>query len=306
MLSDFLPKAICDAIYLKNTEQDINEIRIRLNSPIVIVCNLKTFFLSENGLNCNPNMAFFADSDLLNSIIFKASEFSMYSVNEQLKQGFLTVDGGIRIGVCGEVVIENNNIKTIKNISSICIRVPHQIKGVSRPIFNHLVSNEKINNTLIISPPGAGKTTMLRDIIYQFSYHNYPYNIFVADERGEITGGQNSKYELGYFFDSISFVSKKESILLGLRSMSPDIIITDEIGDKSDIQALVHIMNCGVSVIASIHGNSIEELRKNNTLSELFEGRYFKRYIVLSKRDGVGTIEGVYREDFTKIYGGTI
>ena len=307
MLKDFLPKALSDAIYLKNTDGDINEIRLRLSCPIVVCVNLKTYFLSSSGLCSNPNLAIYATRELLDDIVFKASDYSMYSISEQLKQGFITVDGGIRIGVCGEVVADCGEIKTIKNISSLCIRVPHEIKGASKQIFGKLINGDRvIYNTLLISPAGAGKTTMLRDLVYQFSYHNYPYNIFIADERGEIVGGNKNPFNLGYFYDSISFVSKQKSMLFGLRSMSPDIVITDEIGENGDAEAIQHLITCGVGVIASVHGASLDEVRKNPRLSTLLQGKYFQRYIVLSKENGVGTLEGIYREDFSRIYGGTL
>jgi len=306
MLKDFLPKKICDCLYLRITDEDINEIRFRLNCPITIKCNLKTYFLSDNGLCGSPSTALYTTKEMLEDIVFKASEFSMYSVSEQLKQGFITVDGGVRLGVCGEVAPEGNEIKAIKNITSICVRVPHEIKGISKSVFNQIVNDDKVLNTLVISPPGAGKTTLLRDLVYQISYHNYPYNVFIADERGELVGGSKLPFNLGYFYDCLSFVKKSKSMLLGLRSMSPDIVVTDEIGENDDCDAILKLMTCGVSVIASVHADSIEDLRKKPALLELIDGKYFDRFIVLSKRDGVGTIEGVYRGDFSKIYGGTI
>ena len=99
------------------------------------------------------------------------------------------VEGGIRIGICGEVV-KDADVKTIKNFTSLCIRVPHTIKNISLPIFNQILNGGDVNNTLIIAPPTCGKTTLIRDIIYQFSSHNYAFNVFIADERGEITGGK--------------------------------------------------------------------------------------------------------------------
>ena len=305
MLKDILPSFIYQSITLKNSEQEINEIRFRKDKPIVVLCNTKTYFLSNNGFCSSANQAIISSAELINDIVFKACDYSIYSVNEQLKQGFLMVDGGIRLGVCGEVV-QDGGIKTIKNFTSLCVRVPHIIKNASLPIFSHIVNNGNINNTLIISPPGAGKTTMLRDIVYQFSYHNYPYNIFIADERGEITCGNNSNFLNSYFYDSICFLNKKDSIMIGLRCMSPDIIVTDELGNKDDFLALEYAMTCGVKIIATLHASSINDLKNKEVFKRVYEQKMFQRIIVLSKENGVGTIQGVYQENLSKIYGGVV
>lgn len=302
MLKDILPIEIYNALYLKNNDSEINEIRIRVEKPIVVFCNTRSYYLSENGLCSNLNQAIFADKSLIEDIVFRASEYSIYSVNEQMKQGFINYKNGIRIGLCGDVVIDDK-VKTIKNFNSLCIRLPHMVRNCSLPIFNQILNNGNINNTLIISPPGAGKTTMLRDLIYQFSYHNYPYNIFIADEKGEISSFNINK-GLGNFYDSICYLNKKDSIILGIRNMNPDIIFTDEIGYEKDFEALEYALNCGVKVVATMHANDIEDLKNKPGFERLLALKYFKRIIVLTKENGIGTIEGVYKENLIKIYGG--
>ena len=304
MLKDVLPANVYFALMSSNLQSELNEIRLRVGKPISVLCNSKHYFLSEQGLISGANQAIIATNEMLVDIIFKASEYSIYSVNDQLKQGFLMVKGGIRIGICGEVVCDDN-IKTIKNFSSLCIRIPHLIKNVSLPIFGQILSGGILNSVLIISPPGAGKTTMLRDLIYQFSNHGYPYNIFIADERGEITAGVDG-FNLGYFHDSICFLNKRLAMIMGIRAMSPDIIVTDELGDLNDFEAIQYAINCGVKVIATIHANSLDEIKNKPEMSKILEQKLFGRYVVLSKSCGAGTIEGIYRENFTKIYGGTI
>ena len=305
MLEELLTESIFMSLMKKCSENDITEIHIRANKPIVVFCNTKSYFLTCDGICSNYSQAIYGTYEMIEDIVFKASEYSIYSVNEQIKNGFIMVANGVRLGLCGEVVFDED-IKTIKNFSSICIRLPHQIKNCSLPIFNQIISDEKINSTLIIAPPGAGKTTMIRDLVYQFSFHNYPYNIFIADERGEITGGRQSNINLGNFCDSVCFLNKTESILLGLRSMSPDIIVTDELGADSDFEEVKYAMSSGVGVIATIHARDIEDLKQKQQMKELILNKSFKRYVVLSKENGVGTIEGVYKENLTRIYGGTV
>lgn len=305
MLKDILTNYIYNALFTKTSESEVNEIRFRKDKPICVVCNTKIYYLSNNGICSNISQAIFADSDLINDIVFRASNYSIYSVNEQIKKGFIMVDGGIRIGICGEVVLDEG-VKTIKNFTSICIRIPHAIKNVSLPIFDEVLNNGNVNNTLIISPPGAGKTTMIRDLIYQFSYHNYPYNIFIADERGEITCGNESNFIGSNFYDSISLLNKKDSFLLGIRSMSPDIIVTDELGDAEDFNAIEYAVSCGVKIIATMHAYGIEDLKQKSMFLKMLEQKVFKRIIVLSKENGIGTISGVYKENLTRIYGARI
>lgn len=305
MLKDFLPQQIYDALTQKNSEEEINEIHIRINKPITFLCNTKMFFLSNDGACSSPMQAIYGSEELIENIIFKASDYSLYSVNEQIKHGYIMVSGGIRIGVCGDAVVDGD-IRTIKNFSSICIRVPHTVKNSSLPIFNQILNDGYINNTLIISSPGAGKTTMIRDIVYQFSSHNYPYNVFIADERGEITGGINSNINLGNFYDSMSFLSKSDALLLGVRSMSPNIVVCDELGGDEDYNALEYALNSGVAVIASIHAKDIGDLKNKLEFKRFLENKYFKRYVVLSKKNGAGTIEGVFDENMMRIYGAHI
>lgn len=303
MLNNFLPADVYDALVKKCSIDEITEIHIRKNKPICVVCNTKTYFLSSAGICSNLSLAIFASEQMIEQIVFKASNYSLYAKNEQLKKGYIMVDGGIRIGVCGEVVFDGE-VKTIKNITSLCIRIPHFIKNVSLKIFKHVLNNETINNTLIISPPGAGKTTMLRDLIYQFSAHNYPFNVFVADERGEITGGET--INLGNFCDSVCFLNKKDAFMLGIRSMSPNIIATDELGDQNDLFAAEYAINSGIALLATIHAAGVEDLKNKEAFLPFIVNKYFKRYIVLSKSAGVGTIEGVYNENLQRIYGATV
>ncbi len=298
MLEKILPDNIYKILAEKISFKALNELRFRENKPIVVILNGQRFFLGNNGLTSSLNEAIFSSKIMIEDIIFRASECSIYSVNEQIKKGFIVTKGGIRLGIGGDYVEENGVPKTMTNFNSINLRFPHEIKNCSLPVFHYLVENDNVLNTLVLSPPSAGKTTFLRDFVYQLSNKNYAYNVLVLDERGELDLGNLS---LGNFVDKISFARKKIGFENGIRSLSPNLIVTDELGTKEDVDAVIYASNCGVGVLASAHCDTIENFVKKDGFKELISLKIFKRFIVLSSREGPGTIEGVYNENFSRV-----
>lgn len=297
MLEKILPDKFLRILNEKVNMKSVNEIRLRANKPVVVDINGKTFFLSENGVSSNINSALYASKIMIEDVIFRASECSIYSVNEQIKKGFIVTDEAIRIGIGGNMIEENGFIKTMTNFCSCNIRVPHVVKNCCLSAFSYLFSENGIENTLVISPPGCGKTTFLRDFVYQLSERNLPYNVLLLDERGELDSGINSQ-----FTDKISFSSKKVGFENGIRALSPDIIVTDELGQDDDVDAVRYATSCGVKLLASTHADNMETFSKKPMFYELIKEKVFKRFVLLSKRNGPGTLEGVYNENMARIF----
>ena len=306
VLAKIFPTKISSVVLGKINFSQLNEIRLRAGRPILVLLGGLSYFLSEEGISNNVESGIICTKQDIENIVFRASECSIYAVNEQIKKGFLTVEGGIRIGIAGECVCENEKISTIKNFSSLVVRIPHKIRNCSLPVLSHILENGSFHNTLIISPPGAGKTTLLRDFVNQLSKRNICLNVLVVDERGELAGvcGNESQLLESNFCDIVSYFSKSEGFLIGVRSLSPSIVVCDEIGAESDISALEYVCNCGVGVVATAHASSIEELRQKPNFNLLIKNHLFERYVVLSGREGPGTIEGVFDKSFSPILGG--
>ncbi len=299
MLDKILPNDIYKILKYKVNLNSINEIRMRTDKPIVLQIGGKRIFLGENGVTSNIKDAIYASKIIVEDVIFRASECSLYSVNEQIKKGFIVTEGGIRLGLGGDIIEENGQIKTMTNYSSVNIRLPHEVRNCSLSTFDYLVNVNGVMNTLVVSPPGAGKTTFLRDFIYQLSERNYAYNVLVLDERGELDICQ--KGCIGSFSDKISFARKVIGFENGIRSLSPNIIVTDELGQKEDIDAILYAINSGVKIFASIHSDSLENLSKKPFFKPILAEKVFQRYVLLSMRNGPGTVEGVYNENFSRV-----
>ncbi len=303
MLRDILPDKLVDVVDSKINYSILNEIRIRMDKPIVVYLNGQAFFLAENGLTNNVQSAVIATKTMIEDIVYRASECSIYSVNEQIKQGYVMSTSGVRIGLGGTIVQENGVIKTIRDFTSLNIRIAHEIRGCSLCAFSDIVTSEGIKNTLVISPPGCGKTTFLRDFLKQLSAKNYCLNVLVVDERGEIAcvNNKGQAFDIGNFSDVISFCQKPQAIGHGIRVLSPNLIVTDELRGGEDVRSVIEAMNSGTNVVSSIHADSIESLKKKSDFKPLVEGGYFDRFVLLSSREGPGTLEGIYDQNFRRV-----
>lgn len=266
------------------------EIRLRLDFPIKLLAFDKSYYLSKEGLSIIEEKAIICKKSDIDYIIKTLTDSSFYAFNDNIKNGFLTSKNGIRVGVAGECVFDKNEIVTIKNISSLNIRLPHYIKDCSKKVINYIIFNNIITNTLIVSPPALGKTTLLKDICVYLNNHT-DKSILIIDERGEF--GQIK----GRNIDTISYSDKLYAFNYGIRSMSPNIVVTDELITKRDWECVNSAKNSGVIIIASCHGNSMENIINK----EYFIKNVFDRYIILNNVGKPGVVSCIYNNNFEKI-----
>lgn len=216
-----------------------------------------------------------------------ASNQALYSVSDAICKGYLFFRGGIRIGVSGEGVTEGGNLTAFKNITSLTLRIPHEVKGCADGVIGR-INGDVFKNTLIVAPPAAGKTTMLREIARLTS--NSGRNVFIIDERYELAASHNGVFTLdvGANTDVLSGTSKITAYQNVIRAMNPDVIITDEVFTADEVNSVVDATRAGVGVAASVHADSLDDL-KNTVFEPLL--KVCKAFIVLSKTPTVGTIK---------------
>ena len=302
MLKRYLPEVIYNSIARYINYADINEIRLRVNCPLVVCIKNKKYFVGEKGFS-DYNNAIICTYEMMQDFVYKLCDNAVYAVNDQLKQGFITLPKGVRVGICGEVVKNEGEIITIKNFQSANIRIPHHIKGCSLVALDYML-DKQFKNTLVVSPAGAGKTTFIRDVVYQLSIQNYCFNVLIADERNEIASVTNGVAEipLGNFADIYSNCSKEFAFKQGIRSMKPDIFVTDEIDIDKDLQSIIDAINSGVKVLATIHADNITQLKQKRGFEKVLNDKVFERFVVLSDSEGPGTLTNIYDANLKCLY----
>jgi len=292
----------------------LQEIRLRVDAPLLVKYDNVEYFMDNEGvLTQKVADAFVISKAEIKETMEYISNYSLYAFEEEVRQGFITIMGGHRIGIAGKVILEEGKIKSMKYISFINIRLSHQVKGCADAVLPYIFRDDSVYHTLIISPPGCGKTTLLRDVIRQLSngtdlsgkgrYHK-GVQIGVVDERSEIAACYMGKpqNELGIRTDVLDCCPKAAGMMLLIRSMSPAVIAVDEIGLGEDIEAIHYAIGCGCKMIATVHGGSIDEVKDKPLLGDLVKKRVFERYIILSNRGRVGKVEEIYDERGTRLY----
>lgn len=291
-----LPQSIRNLIEKIKELDKLQEIRIKINKPLSIYADNKEIVAN-----------YIVTKEDVKIILQRISNYSIYAFEEEIKQGYITIKGGHRVGLCGSCVIDNQKVRTIKNIASLNIRICREVIGCSKKIMPYIIENNRVLNTILISPPKCGKTTLIRDISKNISdgirildLNFSGRKVCIIDERSEIGGCYDgvAQMNVGLRTDILDNCLKSEGIMMAIRSMAPDVIVCDEIGTYKDVDSILMAMNSGVNLITTIHGYGVEDLYKRPIFKDILENQVFQRAIVLSGLNGIGTIEYIY--DFSK------
>lgn len=262
---------------------NIEEIRIRTAKPVILKNNTEEKLVD-----------YITSSETVLQILQKICDNSLYSYQNQICEGFITIKKGHRVGITGNAVIKDGKVITLSYISSLNFRIARQILDCSNKALKYILNNNKIWNTLIVSPPGLGKTTLLKDIIRKIS-NGIPEMNFkgitcsVVDERGEISATYKgiSQNDLGIRTDVIDNIPKALGMKMLIRSMSPKVIIADEIGSKEDIEAIEYAVSSGVNGIFTAHGESLEQIKENPILNQLILKKYIDKILILDNQRNI-------------------
>lgn len=281
--------------------EGLQEIRLRVSAPVLFRYRGQEFFLSsQGGMSRESRNAYRISREELQEVVEYISNYSLYAYEEEIRQGYLTIRGGHRIGIAGKIILENHQIKSIGNISCLNIRLAHEVIGCGERVLPDLLTGSGLCHTLIVSPPRQGKTTLLRDLIRILSSGSMGVagmTVGVVDERSEIGACYRGEpqNDLGYRTDILDACPKVEGMMLLVRSMAPEVIAVDEIGSREDVEAMEYVINSGVKLLATVHGNGMDDIKSKPVLGRLVQEKVFQRYIVLGGRR-VGQIQEVFDE----------
>jgi stage III sporulation protein AA len=280
----------------------IREIRLRTGQPLMIQgIEGKEWFLSRTGeLKDTPEAdSYVVSGKDVKETLEQAADYSLYAYEEELRQGYLTIPGGHRVGMAGRAVYEDGGIRTLKYISFLNIRFAHPICGCAAKVLPYLVEQEnqklsengasgEICHTLIFSPPGCGKTTLLRDLIREVSDGDLASGrmgktVGVVDERSELAACYQGvpQNHLGIRTDVLDACPKAQGMMLLIRTMTPQVVAVDEIGSAQEVESMAYAMNCGCRILATVHGASLDEIARKPVLKTMMQEAWFERYIRL-------------------------
>ncbi len=285
-VANYLPKELREGLRKSALYERAEELRLRCGRPAMLYAQGMEELL---GISLSQEQ--------IGGVVSSLCGRSIHAYMDELRQGFFTLEGGVRVGVAGKVVSEGQQIRLIRGFTSVCLRLPRELKGIGKRLQSLLSEQGQLQSTLIASPPGQGKTTLLRELVRQVSEgQGYePQKCVVIDEREELSGSGN--FDLGLRADVLSCCPKITGLMMALRALSPEILVTDEIGAKGELEALCEVGNSGVKILATAHCRDMDDLRARSFFRQLLEARIISRVVFLSGRLGRGTVEAVYDGD---------
>ncbi|MGN1101507.1 MAG: hypothetical protein ACI4RG_04885 [Huintestinicola sp.] len=270
-------------VFSSLAEKDIDglcEIRLRADRAAVLIFADRTEFLTASGrlTGFYSEGLFTLSRQEIEDIFIRMCNYSVHSLTENIAEGFITLEGGCRVGVYGTAVVKDGKITSVRNIEGMNIRVPAEYRGCAQPIYNRLFYS-RIPNTVICGPPMSGKTTVLRDLSRLISDEGMK-KVAVIDERFELSGG-----DLGFNADVLKNYPKAQGIGIAVRTLSPDVIICDEIGTLEEAQALCSLFNCGVKFIVSMHCSDLTELKRRPQFALLSDAGVADACVLLNEKN---------------------
>ena len=272
------------------------EIRLRAERPLSVFADGKALYIGREGGICAPCEALTVSRQAVSAVFKSLCENSVYAYTDEIRRGFVTIRGGHRAGFTGRAIRgRDGRIESFRDISSINIRISREIVGAAAPFIGGIVQGDRIKSALVISPPGLGKTTLLRDAARLIS--NAGFKVGISDDRGEIAAMFKGvpTNDVGANTDVVEYAPKGEGTEILLRTMSPHVISTDEIVTESEVYAVLCAKGSGAAVIASAHGASFDDISRRPHMRPLFENRVFDLLILLRGRNGDGRIDAETR-----------
>lgn len=261
---------------------EIEEIRLRVGQAVSVI---------EKGKGKSLCTSLVKPSHL-DYLLERGTSASVHTFADQIRKGYLFTEAGYRIGICGSIYGDGSIPDGIRDLTSASIRIPHAISGCADKIYPEL-TNPCFESTLILSPPGFGKTTLLRELIRKLS--NCGKRVSVADERGEIAAiaGRRALFDLGSNTDVMTGGEKHTSAVMLLRAMNPQVLAFDEITDEADLKAILQIAGCGVALLATVHAADRNEMRSRALYREVLSAGIFKKavWIRIQNHERIYTVE---------------
>lgn len=288
-----LNRSLYESLYKipEKIKKEVQEIRLRINRPVAVCTGNATYFITKNNqitsAVLNNNMLIASKQDIM-EVFQNICSYSVYSRQKEIINGFITLNGGHRAGICGTAVYNQDTLTNIRDISSINLRVSREIKGVSNKVAEIIGSDYK--GVLLCGVPASGKTTMLRDLARILSLER-GLKVTIVDERGELAGIYSGicQNDIG-FCDVLDGYKKSDGIIRSLRSMSPNVIICDEVGGEDDVKAIEEAVNSGVALIASVHCTDKSDFIKRPQCKRLLKTGAFDKFIFLKSRNSPGKV----------------